>query len=412
MAVDTHGLEVLKKAGEEVTPGDPSDLYIKVKDISAGESLVTIATLQTAANLLLTTIRDNADQLEGYTDGLEGLITSTNNLITSSNAYLDTINQNTDNLETLITTVNSNIDTVESLLGSINTNTDTLESLVTLLNGYVDGLETSLASLDGKLGTLGQKNMAGSAPVVIASDQNSIVDLTNSGTLANNITDTVQISTDGRTVVAAMFSGTWTGTVQFQATVDENVRWDAIVGVANGPSSGTIGTTTTNQTVRFNVSGYKFFRVIKTVAGSGTVVVNLRAADDPGFIQIYTTALSVAAAQTGTWTVQPGNTANTTPWLVSAQGSTGTLTNRSGTATSTTAQVMAANSTRKYIFFQNPNTSGNFWINFTTTAVAASPSIKLAPGDVFVMEGNFVSTEAINIIREGGSDLAYTAKEG
>lgn len=33
---------------------------------------------------------------------------------------------------------------------------------------------TSLASIDGKLGTLGQKNMAGSAPVVIASDQSAV----------------------------------------------------------------------------------------------------------------------------------------------------------------------------------------------------------------------------------------------
>ena len=30
MAVDDHGLEVLKKSGEEVTPGDKSDYYIKV----------------------------------------------------------------------------------------------------------------------------------------------------------------------------------------------------------------------------------------------------------------------------------------------------------------------------------------------------------------------------------------------
>ena len=30
MAVDDHGLEVLKKSGEEVTPGDKSDYYVKV----------------------------------------------------------------------------------------------------------------------------------------------------------------------------------------------------------------------------------------------------------------------------------------------------------------------------------------------------------------------------------------------
>jgi hypothetical protein len=33
MAVDDHGIEVLKKAGEEVTPGDKSNYYIKVNDI-------------------------------------------------------------------------------------------------------------------------------------------------------------------------------------------------------------------------------------------------------------------------------------------------------------------------------------------------------------------------------------------
>lgn len=37
MAVDDHGLEVLKKAGEEVTPGDKSDYYIKTGILLDGE---------------------------------------------------------------------------------------------------------------------------------------------------------------------------------------------------------------------------------------------------------------------------------------------------------------------------------------------------------------------------------------
>ena len=41
MAVDDHGLEVLKKAGEQVTPGDKSDYYIKVKDIFGGGGLAS-----------------------------------------------------------------------------------------------------------------------------------------------------------------------------------------------------------------------------------------------------------------------------------------------------------------------------------------------------------------------------------
>ena len=36
MAVDDHGLEVLKKAGEEVTPGSKADYYLKVSDVLGG----------------------------------------------------------------------------------------------------------------------------------------------------------------------------------------------------------------------------------------------------------------------------------------------------------------------------------------------------------------------------------------
>lgn len=50
MAVDDHGLEVLKKSGEEVTPGDKSDYYIKVgptpgHPIEVVESLVDTPTI-------------------------------------------------------------------------------------------------------------------------------------------------------------------------------------------------------------------------------------------------------------------------------------------------------------------------------------------------------------------------------
>lgn len=48
MAVDDHGLEVLKKSGEEVTPGDKSDYFIKVGqvpgqawDVNVGSVTVT-----------------------------------------------------------------------------------------------------------------------------------------------------------------------------------------------------------------------------------------------------------------------------------------------------------------------------------------------------------------------------------
>ena len=35
MAVNDHGIEVLKKSGEEITPGDKSDYYIKTKGVGS-----------------------------------------------------------------------------------------------------------------------------------------------------------------------------------------------------------------------------------------------------------------------------------------------------------------------------------------------------------------------------------------
>lgn len=78
---------------------------------------------------------------------------------------------------------------------------------------------------------------------------------------------------------------------------------------------------------------------------------------------------------------------------------TGTLTDRSGSITTGgTAQTLAAaNSSRKYLLIQNVST-GDLWFNFTTTAVTDQPSFKLLPGQSFVMEDSFISTELISII--------------
>lgn len=97
---------------------------------------------------------------------------------------------------------------------------------------------------------------------------------------------------------------------------------------------------------------------------------------------------------------------------VTANPATGALTDRSGTITTggTAQQAMAANATRKYLLIQNSSDTA-MWFNFTTTAVADSPSFYLSPnGGSFVQEGSFVSTEAISIIC-ATTGKKWTAKE-
>jgi len=90
----------------------------------------------------------------------------------------------------------------------------------------------------------------------------------------------------------------------------------------------------------------------------------------------------------------------------------GTLTDGSGTITTanTSQQVFAANSNRRYLLLQNIS-SATLWFNFTSAATTAQPSLQLPSGASFVMEGSFVSTEAVNIIG-GTAGQAFVAKQG
>ena len=71
---------------------------------------------------------------------------------------------------------------------------------------------------------------------------------------------------------------------------------------------------------------------------------------------------------------------------------------------------MASNPSRKYIIMQN-NYGTVIWIDFGVAATNAVPSIKLNNGDTFVMEGSFISTQAINGRSASGSQ-PITVKEG
>lgn len=108
--------------------------------------------------------------------------------------------------------------------------------------------------------------------------------------------------------------------------------------------------------------------------------------------------------------IQVGNVDVTRANAVPVIGGTGTLTNRSGTATTGSVEVIAANAARKYLFIQNVS-NGEQWINFTASANTDQPSIRLTAGASFVMESNFISTEAVNIIKKSGGG-EFTAKEG
>lgn len=81
---------------------------------------------------------------------------------------------------------------------------------------------------------------------------------------------------EGESGVSVQITGTWVGTLQFEATVD-GTNWVAVNGVGAGTAN--IATTTTvNGLFRNTPAGCASFRVTSTAWTSGTAVVSIRAA--------------------------------------------------------------------------------------------------------------------------------------
>lgn len=144
---------------------------------------------------------------------------------------------------------------------------------------------SSLSSIDTKTPALGQTTMANSSPVAIASNQ-SAIPASQSGTWnITNVSGTVSLPTGASTA-------------------------------AKQPALGTAGSASADV---ITVQGIASMTALK-VDGSG--------ATQP-------ISGTVSATQSGTWTVQPGNTANTTAWKVDGSAVTqpisGTVTANAGT---------------------------------------------------------------------------------
>jgi hypothetical protein len=103
----------------------------------------------------------------------------------------------------------------------------------------------------------------------------------------------------------------YSGTLTFQGSND-NTNWTN-VNLYGGTGLNNAATTTTSTNVIFTGPVFfRYFRVRMTSYTSGTAQGTLELYTSIGFWLFN----SLSAAQSGTWTIQPGNTQNTTPWLV------------------------------------------------------------------------------------------------
>lgn len=172
--------------------------------------------------------------------------------------------------------------------------------------------------------------------------------VTSSALGALNAAVTVAVSGRGG-VGGYVATGTLSGTVTPEVTID-GTHWLAtsVFTFSAGTAPARATTVTLNTLFGIEIpAGAKQARIRVSAYTSGTSTGTLLATMEPGATSTTATVSgTVAATQSGTWTVQPGNTANTTAWKVDGSAVTqpvsGTVTANAGTNLNTSLLALEA----------------------------------------------------------------------
>ena len=251
-----------------------------------------------------------------------------------------------------------------------------------------------LANIDTHTPAQGQNTMANSSPVAIASDQADVpikrdrLEVTGSAS-ANNTTLISQDVTGYPYVSVQVTAIAVGGTLTFQGSNDGFTTVES-VNLSRVSSSTSIASTATTTGMWAGPCNFKAFRVQETAWTSGTSTVIAEFFTEPSHMSTQ----AVLASQTGTWTMQPGNTPNTTPWLVSqATSATGTKSNVVSSASSVT--ILASNVSRKGAMVYNDSTAILYLDLSGGTASNSSYSVQVPANGFFELPGPVLYTGAI-----------------
>ncbi len=230
--------------------------------------------------------------------------------------------------------------------------------------------------------------------LVVAISPNNTVAATQSGTWSNRVTDgtntaavkaasTAAAATDPALVVAISPNNTVAVSDGGSTlSIDDNGGSITVDGTVAATQSGTWSNRVTDGT---NTAAVKAASTAAVAADPALVVAispnnTVAVSDGGGSITVDGT---VAATQSGTWTVQPGNTANTTAWLIRRSEALGTATALAAVS-ATVSQALLGNSGAAAVI----------------TAISAPTGITLAPQVSFDGGTNWITTQFLNTTNE------------
>jgi len=164
----------------------------------------------------------------------------------------------------------------------------------------------STSALDNTIVEIQSSDESGNGALVTSGKALHINLRNNAGTEIGTATNPVRVDPTGTTAQPVTQSGTWTvqqGTPPW--SVSQSGTWTT--GRTWTLASGTDSVSVVQSTSPWveNISQFGGSAVVTGTGASGSGIPRVTVSNDS----------NILSTQSGTWTVQPGNTANTTPWL-------------------------------------------------------------------------------------------------
>lgn len=168
---------------------------------------------------------------------------------------------------------------------------------------------------------------------------------------------------------------------------------------ATQPVSGTVTANQGGAPWSENITQFGGVSISTGTGASGTGIPRVTVANDS----------NILATQSGTWTVQPGNTANTTPWLATInQGSNSASVKAASTAAATTdPALVVAISPNNSIAITNADVTGTGTLNALNTTASVALSGHNTVG-MQLLAGTLVGTIVPEISVDGGTTWVAT----
>lgn len=318
----------------------------------------------------------------------------------------------------LQTTGNTTLTQIDTDLGSLTETAPATDTASSGLNGRMQRVAQRITSLIGLLPTsLGQKTMANSLGVTLASDQSSIPTIAVDATATGSITtrnlvpagtatagSAVEITLAGHGEATVQVTGTYTGALSLQYTVD-GTNWitnslSTFVNVNTGAVSTTIASAAVGI-FQFDVAGMQKARITGLAAMTGTATITIRATRSSGFVTVDSAlpagANSIGAVTIGSGTVTTVSTITTNnnniPNLIADVASsaiTTTTTTAAFTPTSGSSYqivipvtVVSGTTPTMVVAIEESDDTGTNWYNrytfptISATGIYRSPILKL-----------------------------------